>query len=305
MIRQEKRKTSSSLYQTCLTYFAKNLNLFCTNIDGNSLNFKDNSLKLNGTISDDLIEKLGELNNLNDLSLSLFKSKQTCLRNIKIKNARLKKSTLKLLKEHFIEELTLNHLTTLPSTKKSSSIGNIPVEDVNETITFNDLIESLNNETKLNIHLLDISFNSSLFTCINQEIKCFKNLSRLNVSYTNFNNHSLDLIANELENLEMLDISATRVCNLQSLLKIKNKLRYLIMYNLKASLSAEMISIIANLDNLVVLDLSTDTPTQLFADMYLNKLDINKFLVETQSSFLDLQRLDISAQTEVNEKILM
>jgi hypothetical protein len=113
------------------------------------------------------------------------------------------------------------------------------------------------------------------------------------------------VIANELENIEMLDISATRVCNIQPLLKLKNKLRILIMYNLKASLNIEMISIIASLNNLIQLDLSTDKPTQLFADLYLNKLDINKFLIDSCNSFPNLEMLDISAQPDINEKHLM
>jgi hypothetical protein len=297
-----------------LIYFAQNLNLFCDgkSKQNDSFTFKDVNLKLSYTISEDLLEKLSELNALNDLTFSLFKSKQTCLKNIKIKNACLKKTSLKLLKEHYIEELTINRLTTISSRKIIELCNNesIAVEESNsssssETITFNDLCESLNNETKLNIRLLDLSHNNSIFTCIKQDIKIFKNLSRLNVSYTNFNNYTLDVIANELENIEMLDISATRVCNIQPLLKLKNNLRILIMYNLKASLNIEMISIIASLNHLIQLDLSTDKPTQLFADLYLNKLDINKFLIDSCNSFPNLEMLDISAQPDINEKHLM
>ena len=293
--------TVKTLYESCLNYIAKNLALFCDkNVEEGILNFKDKTQKLNSTISEDLIEKLSESNKLNDLNFSLFTSKQTCLKNIKIKNAHLKKSSLKLFKEHIIQELTIQRLTT-PHKSNMKSNG----DNKNETITFIDLIDSLNSETKKQLRLLDLSHNNCLFNCLYPDINCLSNLSRLNVSNTNFSNLSIDLIAQDLNNLEYLDISATRVSNLQPLLKLKTKLKYLIMYNLKASLNIEMISIISCLNKLIHLDLSTDMPTQLFADLYLNKLDINKFLCETQNSFPDLQVLDISAQADVNELLLM
>jgi hypothetical protein len=287
-----------TLYQTCLKYFAENLLLFC-DITDDQLYFKDKNFKLNNTISEDFVEKLSELNKINDLNFSLLTSKQTCLKKIKIKTANLKKTSLKILQQHNIHELTINQLTTSPI------LFDDGLESEEVIVTINNIIDSFNNETKLNLRVLDLSHNNMLFTRDITNFTNLKSLVKLNVSYTYFNNLSLDIITREVENLEYLDISSTRVCNLEALLRVKTKLKHLLMYNLRFSLNSDMIIIIGCLNNLIQLDLSKDLPTQLFADLNHNKFDINKFLTETKDSFRNLQMLDISAQPDINEDLLL
>lgn len=333
-----------TLYQTCLEYLAKHLLLYCestsitetssfstiqhqckSNSNNNKeLHFKEKSFKLNNTISEDLIEKLSELNKLNDLTISLFTSKQTCLKHVKIKNATLKRSSLKILKEHLINELMLNHLITIqqnglnvnntrsisPPNSISSSLSSSSSltqsnNTNNDSITINDVLNSLNDETKLNLRSLDVSHNDTLFIGILSNCKQFEKLVKLNVSYTYFNNHSLETITQDLVNLEYLDISGTRVCNLQPLLRLKFKLKYLFMYNLRATLNDNMIPVIGSLNKLIQLDLSKDVSTQLFADLNLNRFNINMFLTENKLSFENLQFIDISGLTDINQDLLM
>ena len=60
-----------------------------------------------------------------------------------------------------------------------------------------------------------------------------RSLQVLNVSGTEFNKHGLEIVVEDLALLESIDISCTRVDDISPLLKCKNRLKSLTMYNLK------------------------------------------------------------------------
>lgn len=71
---------------------------------------------------------------------------------------------------------------------------------------------------------------------ISTQLTKLQHLRELDVSYTDFNYHNLDIIANDLMNLEALNISATHVGTLKPLKKCL-RLKRLSMADLKVGLS--------------------------------------------------------------------
>lgn len=320
----------SRLYETSLNYICNNLDLVCdlnsfdskqlikaTNNNKNKLIFKDTQIKFNHIVSEDILERLCDLGKLNDLTITLFTSKQTCLKHIRIRNVSISKESVKLLlKQHQINELIINNIQTYPHDLDLvvNSINNYETNNSNNNnnnsnnhqtpITINDLIDSLNAWSLEHLKCLNVSRNISLFGSILINLRQLKNLSKLNVSYTCFNNHSLDIITQDLTSLEYLDITGTRVSDISALLRLKN-LKYLIMYSMRASLTDDLIDIVCNLSKLQHLDLSCDVSTKLFSDMNLSVFDVNLLLEQlTKHKLNDLVYLDISGKIETKKEIL-
>lgn len=112
-----------------------------------------------------------------------------------------------------------------------------------------------------------------------------RNLSSLNVSGTEFNRTSLEMIMDDLPMLENLDISNTKVRDISSLLKAKNRLKSLSIAELKLApcggSPSEHIEILAQLENLRHLDISDkiDNQNDLFETTIPNaKLRLSDFL---------------------------
>ena len=266
--------------------------------------FKDDTVKFNHVISQDLLERLCEHGKLNDQNFGLFNNKQTCLRNIVIKNACLSKELVQnILKQHQIAELVFSNISS-PSHAANGVNTNSDAE--NNPFTINDLISSLNEWSLEHLRYLNVSRNASFFGSVLVNTKRLINLQKLNVSYTCFNNLSLDIITQDLCNLEYLDMSGTRVSDLSSLLRIKDKLKYLYMYHMRASLNDEIVDQICALDKLQQLDLSREVSTRIFADMAVSNFDINLLLRELSNVKLpDLKYLDISGRLDINEDDVM
>jgi Zyg-11 family protein len=72
--------------------------------------------------------------------------------------------------------------------------------------------------------------------CVVVALSKLRSLQSLNVSWTEFNRHGLEIVAEDLPQLESLDISCTRVDDISPLRKCRDRLRSLAMYNLKVSI---------------------------------------------------------------------
>ncbi len=318
----------SRLYETSLNYICNNLDLVCDfnsfesnqlirpSTNSKKLIFKDKQIKFNHIVSEDILERLCDLGKLNDLTITLFTSKQTCLKHIRIRNVSISKESVKLLlKQHQINELIINNIQTYPqdldlvvnsiNNYETNANNNNNNSNIHQTpITINDLIDSLNAWSLEHLKCLNVSRNISLFGSILINLRQLKNLSKLNVSYTCFNNHSLDIITQDLTSLEYLDITGTRVSDISALLRLKN-LKHLIMYSMRASLTDDLIDIVCNLSKLQHLDLSCDVSTKLFSDMNLSVFDVNLLLEQlTKRKLNDLVYLDISGKIEIKKEIL-
>lgn len=146
----------ATLYSTCLNYICVNLDVICEPSSASlatlnkshhhhyyghhghahhhqhshsqvALQFRQKSIVLNHVISEDLIERLSQLNKLNDSTLSLFvaSSASCCLKRLHLRNCVLSKDMLRLvLKNNNIDELSMNNVqihTPLPPPSVASS----------------------------------------------------------------------------------------------------------------------------------------------------------------------------------------
>ena len=272
--------------------------------------FKDKSTKCNYTVSEDLLERMCDLGKLNDTTLALFTSNQTLLKKFHVKNATLSKSMLKqILKQHQIDELILNNIDTAAENINSNSTSNNKIYHHHSTcfnLTINDLIDSLSPWSLEHLKHLNVARNTTLFSSILVNMKQLRNLQRLNVSFTSFSNQSLETISHDLNQLDFLDLSGTRVNDLTPLLRLQDKLKYLYMYNMRSSLSDDIMSTVCCLRSLKHLDVSCDLSTKIFADISLSVFDVNVLLDELAiASLLDFVYLDVSGKSNVKQESLM
>jgi hypothetical protein len=302
---------STSLYTKCLNYVCHHLDLLCeykistatksTNEKPvKKIQFKDKTSKFNHIISEDLFERLNELGKLNEKTIDLFTNSQTCLKKLKIKNTFLSKESIKIiLKQHQFNEIIFNNVLF----EKEISSSNITHGN---TITISELLDSLNDWSLQNLKSLNVSRNISLFGSILTNFKHFKYLLKLNVSQTSFSNQSLDIVTQYLTNLEYLDMSVTRVNDLSTLLRLKDTLKYLSMYNMRNSFNDDIIDVVCSLVKLKNLDLSCDVSTKIFADSTLSVFDVNLLLDKMSLAHLEsLVYLDISGKVSINQESIM
>lgn len=94
--------------------------------------------------------------------------------------------------------------------------------------------------------------------CVVVTLSKLRSLHTLNVSGTEFNKHGLEIVVEDLPLLESLDISCTKVDDITPLKKCKNRLKTLNMYNLKINESADLISVLLELNELRNLDISDE-----------------------------------------------
>ena len=294
---------NSTLYALCLDYVCHNLKILCEPAVTSQKHvpkwrFKDNASRFNHIVSADLFERLNEHEKLDDKSIHLFSNTQTCLKRLKIKNAHLSIESLQLvLKQHQINEIALINM----------SFGKEAVTPTNgNALTINGLVGSLNDWSVEHLKSLNLSRNISLFGSIITNFKHFKHLLKLNVSHTSFSNQSLDVITQYMTNLESLDMSVTRVNDLSTLLRLKDTLKHLSMYNMRNSFNDDIIDIVCSLDKLQNLDLSCDVSTKIFADSTLSIFDVNLLLERISFAHLDnLIYLDISGKVSIKQESIM
>lgn len=188
-----------SLQDCCIDVICENISAVCEvkeNGDDNSsqLVFNNGDVFIHSVLSEKLLSALGEKGKLDDKTMLLFDSKVTNLKRVHLKNAsRLTTKGLKTLKSHKITELEATNLTT---------------------VTINDLIGCLGEWTIQHLRVLNVAhgmFASSAKLCVAVYLPKLRNLHTLNVCFTEFNKHCLEIIATDLVMLENLDISGTKV----------------------------------------------------------------------------------------------
>lgn len=204
------------------------------------LSFRHPDAFLPAEISEQLLSNLCEKKTLSDLTITLFDSKSTRLRHVRLKDASsLSAKGLKVLKQHKVVDLVVNGLK----------------------ITVNDLISCLGDWSLQNLRSLSVakgSFTDCSRYCVVVTLSKLRALHTLNVSGTEFNKHGLEIVVEDLPHLESLDISCTKVDDITPLKKCKNRLKTLSMYNLQINESANLISVLLELNELRNLDISDE-----------------------------------------------
>lgn len=205
------------------------------------------SSHLIANISESLLTSLSEEARLTDNILTTIFHPDNCrLESACIPDAsQLTKRGLRVLRGHKIRHLEVISL---------------------QKATINELIGCLGDYTLNNICHLSVSrsyFTSSARFCVVVGLAKLRNLKHLDVSHTDINHHGLEIIVEDLPNLVSLDISATRVRDLQPLRKCKHRLRYLSMFNLRSGSGADVArsdfnSVLLDLNLLIKLDISDD-----------------------------------------------
>ncbi|XP_076622675.1 protein zyg-11 homolog B isoform X2 [Colletes latitarsis] len=250
------------------------------------LSFRQPDVFLPTEISEQLLSNFCKKETLSDLTMTLFDSKSTRLRRIRLKDASaLTAKGLKVLKQHKVEVLVVNGLK----------------------ITVNDLISCLGDWSLQNLRLLSVakgSFMDCSRYCVVVTLSKLRALSTLNVSGTEFNKHGLEIVVEDLPLLESLDISCTNVDDVTPLKKCKNRLKSLSMYNLKINESSNLISVLLELNELRNLDISDEK------DMY----SLNSVLGPAKPKIGDflkavhcmpyLSNLDLSVKSDIDSKDL-
>ncbi|CAG5084820.1 Similar to Zyg11b: Protein zyg-11 homolog B (Mus musculus) [Cotesia congregata] len=249
------------------------------------LNFKDPDIFLPTQISEQLLASLCEKKALSDLTITLFDSKTTILRHVRLKDAsRLSVKGLKVLKQHKIIDLEVNGLR----------------------ITINDLIGCLGQWSLNNLRSLSVvkgSFIDCSRVCVFMALSKLRALHTLNVSGTEFNKHGLEIIVEDLPLLESLDISDTRVDDITPLKRCKNRLKSLAMYKLRITGYGNLKTVFSELDSLRNLDISDEQDSNSF-EMFAPIRSKITDLLRAVNCMPYLTRLDISGKDEIEVKDL-
>ncbi|XP_060534393.1 protein zyg-11 homolog B-like [Cylas formicarius] len=240
--------------------------------------FRDPDIYLINKVSERLMNRMMEKRILCDATLNIFSERNTKLRSVKIKNCKVTKCGLQMLKQHKITDLEVVNL-------KNVSIG--------------DILDCLNEWTVQN--LMNANFSKCTFIDICRysfmvRISNLKALKSLNLSYTEFNQAMYKIICEDLKNLEKLDISGTLIKDLRPLALLADKLTSLSICDLNAA-SESMIPTLQLLRNLKYLDIS------LFNDKvdshHLPHTYVVAELLETEHIFPHLVSLDVSGWKDV------
>lgn len=249
-----------------------------------SHNSEDADFVCHAKLSEEILRRLSDLNKIDDLVLTLFDGRKTCLKKVRIENAsKLTENGLANLSNHNITDLEVSNLVKA---------------------TVNDLIQCLNAWTLDNLKSLNVSnstfVNAQKHTIVVALLK-LPNLTSLNVSGTEFNKTSLDMVMEDLHKLEHLDISNTKVRDISALLKAKNRLKSLSVAQLKLnglpSLNSQ-VEILAQMEQLRHLDISDnkDNRNELFAFEADDKFKVSDFLEQCCRGLPYLVSLDLSGR---------
>ncbi|KAL1415664.1 hypothetical protein MTO96_029084 [Rhipicephalus appendiculatus] len=233
----------ASLQECCIDFICDNIDAICevqTDEQQQAVrySFRDPDVYFHREVSQQVLETLSVRGLLNDSILTLFDARYTHLQRVRIHNAaNVTTKGLRVLRSHKLTELEATGLTR---------------------VTVNDLIGCLGDWSLAHLRLLNVArtaFTSSKF-CVVVALSKLRGLTSLNVSGTEFNRHGLDIVAQDLPLLEALDISGTRIKDISPLLRCRDRLRSLSMYNLKSCGGEE--AVLCQLQRLQHLDVSDD-----------------------------------------------
>ena len=218
-------------------------------------------------------------------TITLFSSKVTNLKRVKITNAQLSLQSLRVLKGHRIIDLQVTGL---------------------EKVSVTDLLACLNDWTLTHLRYLNVANNtfvSGSKFCILVSLARLKRLQGLNVCNTEFNETGLDVLAQNLACLEVLDISGTPITDISNLQKFKGQLKSLTMFNVHYGYNEASIKTLLSLQELKHLDISHDFAIQPPVPHEFVRTNVER-LLERLKCNINLTSLDVSGK-EIQESSLV
>ncbi|XP_059470617.1 protein zyg-11 homolog B-like [Neocloeon triangulifer] len=261
----------------------------CSKESAHRLRFRS-GLRLHSDLASRLLFELCESRKLCDTALTLFDTNVTLLKKIQlrnIKNTYVTAKGLRMLKSHKLTDLEITGLTQA---------------------TVNDLLGCVGEWTLQNLRSLNVSrgtfLDHSKF-CVVVSLAKLKGLRSLDVSYTEFNKHGLEVVTNDLPNIEALDISATRVDDITPLRRLKDRLRSLSMYNLRISSCENTVAVLLELNKLCKLDISDEKDNHPFEMFSPTKINASDLLKHPPGIWPDMIYLDISGKDDINQDDLL
>jgi len=169
---------------------------------------------------------LVEAGTLDDRTLSIFNSQNTKLEHVVLRQNPITSTSSLLTRKGLKRTLSQHRIIDLEATQLK--------------VTISDLINCLSEWTIKNLRSLDVTggtFVDGSKMAVMVSLSLLRSLRSLSVAHTEFNNHGLEIVAEDLRQLECLDITETRVSDITPLRKCRQRLRTLIMHNLKVYLS--------------------------------------------------------------------
>lgn len=203
-------------------------------------------------VSDKVLWRMCEKNKLTNKTMKFFTSKRTTLKNVKIADCSVNNVGLEILKDHVLDSLKLINLKEIQfdrlitETINKETLENLQNLDLTGTLRPTRIKNPSNCESIAD----DIIIDNVYFLCH------FKNLKALCVAETQFADSGLVKICENLKFLEYLDISHTRVSDIQPLSVYADQLRTLLMHRPRVRNVAETVDTICTLTKLEVLDVS-------------------------------------------------
>lgn len=228
------------------------------------------------------------------LKLAIFNGGINRLTKIKIEDAsNLSTVGLNMISQHRVQFLHVSNL------KKCS---------------VNELVSCLSDWSIKNLE--ELSVRNCSFTLYNKaffilSLTHLTKLRSLDVSYTDFNNHGLEIIAEDLPFLKSLNISATKITQLSPLRKMAHKLVSLSAHNVAESCNDE--SILVYMKHLKTLDISDSRGNPDHDDRlgtFIHEFAKFKHLVELDISgrasvtYQDIRKLVIAKKSNPNTESL-
>uniref|UniRef100_A0A8D8YI04 Protein zyg-11 homolog B n=2 Tax=Cacopsylla melanoneura TaxID=428564 RepID=A0A8D8YI04_9HEMI len=242
----------------------------------NELVYSNDNMFLPQTISEQLLTTLSAKNQLNDFTMGMFDHKHCTLSEIYLPDAKnLTTRGLRKLKQHKICAIKVFEMK----------------------VAVNDLIGCLGEWTLNNLKCLNVTDSSFLqknYCFIIIPISKLKSLHTLNVRCTEFNNHGLEIVVEDLPCIQCLDISRTRISDISLLKKIKHRLRYLAMHNIH--LTESIVDTLAQLRQLRLLDISEEKSSSTFEMEATPPVPHVNSLLKQQDLFPYITSLDLSGQ---------
>ncbi|CAH1132300.1 unnamed protein product [Ceutorhynchus assimilis] len=289
-------ENSISLEEACLNVVCDNILTYIepqiqtkdgwtTNIEGSDCyddersdkryKFRDPDIFLINKVSEKLMKKMMQKKLLCDATLNIFSEQNTKLQSVKIKNCKVTKCGLEILRQHKIIDLEI------------ANLRNVSIEDV---------LDCLNDWSLQNLRTV----NFSHCPCTDMfrfkflaKLASLKRLRTLNLSFTELNQATFKLICENLLTLEKLDISGTPVKDLRPLEHLSNSLVSLSLCDMVHA-TENLIQILEQLQHLKFLDISLFNEK---IDKESSNIPVME-LLERTDILPDLECLDISGWKE-------
>ena len=247
---------------------------------------EEGQLLFHTKLSEEFFQRLSDLGQITDLVLTLFDGQKTRVRKMCMENAsKLSLTGLQNITHHNLLELKVSNLVKA---------------------TINDLIQCMNSWTLENLKVLDVSkstFWKAQKGTVAVGLSKLRHLTSLNVSETEFNKTNLTMVMEDLQMLQHLDISSTKVRDISALIKGKDRLKSLSIAELSlgnAENSDAAIETLVQLEELRHLDISDSADNNdLFETPASNpRLRVSDFLTHSRA-LPNLTSLDISGMSMI------